>query len=196
MVKATHVKQMGNQLRVYYDDGTSVFARPTQGGLWIVGNSGSSGGGGSTFKWPFDKNDWTTYANHSGLDWPEPFGTDIPIIGPGVIEEVYVHPGNTFPGDSSEPVWRGNCIVVNHGVISGIEIWSLYAHMVVAPAFTVGDTVTGGQIAGQVGNSGFSNGAHLHFEIIYNGDRLTTSEGGGAERTAAWMNAHTDGTNW
>ena len=196
MVTATHVKQIGNQLRVYYDDGTSTFARPTQGVIWLVGGGSGGGGGEDVFKWPFEKDDFTTYPMHSGLDWPYASGTDIPIIGDGVVQEVYSYSGNTYPFDSSEPVWRGNCLVVSHGMISGKIIWSLYAHMLNAPSFVVGEAVTGGQIAGKVGNTGFSNGAHLHFEVIYNGDRLTNDEGGGAERAQAWMNTHTDGSHW
>lgn len=190
----THLELYGNQIKVYYDDGTTDLALPTQGSIWMI--SADVIPPTDLFKWPFDANDWTTYPNHSGLDWPYASGTNIPVIGDGTVVERYAYPGNTYPGDSSEPVWRGNCLVIDHGFIDGHQIWSLYAHMLNAPALNVGDPVTGGEIIGQIGNTGFSNGAHLHFEIIYDGVRLTNDEGGGAERAEAWMNAHTDGSHW
>ena len=192
MVKATHLELYGNLFKVYYNDGTSDLAYPTMGSIWLV----SGGTSRSVFKWPFPSGDWTTYPMHSGLDWPYASGTDIPVIGSGTVVERYAYSGNTFPGDSSEPVWRGNCLVIDHGFIDGHQIWSLYAHMLNAPSLNVGDSVTGGQIIGKIGNTGYSDGAHLHFEIIYDGVRLTNSDGGGAERAEMWMDAHTDGSNW
>lgn len=191
-----YVQRYGHQLRIFLGPGERYNAVPTNNpDVWIIGQS-STPPPIDDFKWPFDKDDWTTYYKHSGLDWPYSSGIDIPIIGPGTVEEVYNYSGNTFPTDPSEPVWRGNCLVVNHGIIDGITIWSLYAHMLNNPAWSLGDPVTGGDIAGQVGNSGYSNGAHLHFEIIYNGVRLPNSVGGGAQRTSGWMDAHTDGSHW
>lgn len=186
------IRDYGNQLLVRYATGVQVFARPTQGGLWVVGTS-STPPPTDDFKWPFDKDDWTTYPGHSGLDWPYASGTDIPVIGDGVVEETYTDAGG--PPDPNEPYWRGNCIVVNHGTIDGIEIWSLYAHMLNPPGFSVGTPLVGGQLIGDIGDTGYSFGAHLHFEIIYDGVRLSIGMGG-AERTEDWMNDHTDGSNW
>ncbi len=89
------------------------------------------------------------------------------------MEEVYAYSGNTYgqPGGANEPVWRGNCVVINHGTIGGDEIWSLYAHMRDTPTLSVNDNVSAGQVIGRVGNTGFSDGAHLHHEIIVNGTR-------------------------
>ena len=56
----------------------------------------------------------------------------------------------------------GYYIMINHN--NGY--YSLYAHMKsFAPNITIGSTVSRGQVIGYVGNSGWSTGPHLHFEI-------------------------------
>jgi murein DD-endopeptidase MepM/ murein hydrolase activator NlpD len=60
----------------------------------------------------------------------------------------------------------GHYVVIDHG--GGIT--SLYAHMAVGSPFVkVGDEVEKGEVIGRVGNTGWSYGAHLHFEIRKNG---------------------------
>lgn len=58
----------------------------------------------------------------------------------------------------------GNCVVIDHG--GGIQ--SLYGHMN-AVKVRVGEKVRVGQKIGIEGNTGQSQGAHLHFEIRKNG---------------------------
>lgn len=58
----------------------------------------------------------------------------------------------------------GNTIIVDHG--GGMS--TLYAHMH-GFAVTAGRTVSIGQVVGYVGNSGFSQGPHLHFEVRIHG---------------------------
>ncbi len=58
--------------------------------------------------------------------------------------------------------WAGNHIVIEHPD----GCWSFYAHLKegsieVAP----GDTVQSGQVIARVGNSGYSDQAHLHFQV-------------------------------
>ncbi len=76
-------------------------------------------------------------------------------------------------GTVTEAGWStggyGNYVVIDHG--NGIE--TLYAHMLdnslmVSP----GDIVTKGQAIGRVGNTGYSFGAHLHFEVRINGNKI------------------------
>ena len=61
----------------------------------------------------------------------------------------------------------GNRIVIDHG--NGYT--SLYAHLSNIYV-SVGDTVSRGQLIGQMGSTGRSTGTHLHFEIHYKGVAL------------------------
>jgi murein DD-endopeptidase MepM/ murein hydrolase activator NlpD len=60
----------------------------------------------------------------------------------------------------------GNFIIMEHG-----EYQTLYAHL---SAFLVkaGDKVEQGHIIGKVGNTGYTTGPHLHFEVFRNGNRI------------------------
>lgn len=58
---------------------------------------------------------------------------------------------------------RGNYVLIDHGV----GIYSGYAHLSVVYV-TQGQTVTSGQIIGQVGSTGRSSSAHGHIEFIAN----------------------------
>lgn len=60
----------------------------------------------------------------------------------------------------------GNYVVLNHG--DGTA--TLYGHMNSTPLVSVGSLVTQGQVIGYVGSTGYSTGAHLHFEIMVNGE--------------------------
>ena len=63
----------------------------------------------------------------------------------------------------------GNYVIIDHG--NGVE--TLYAHMLDNSLMVnPGDKVTKGQAIGRVGNTGYSFGAHLHFEVRINGNRL------------------------
>ena len=58
----------------------------------------------------------------------------------------------------------GNYVVIDHG--NGWK--TLYAHMS-SIAVTTGQSVTGGQTIGYVGQTGVATGCHCHFEMSYNG---------------------------
>ena len=58
----------------------------------------------------------------------------------------------------------GRCVVIDHG--GGFE--STYGHLS-SIAVSVGDAVARGDCVGQVGNTGRSTGAHLHFELSQDG---------------------------
>ena len=58
----------------------------------------------------------------------------------------------------------GNYCVIDHG--DGYQ--TIYAHMSKCKV-TVGQTVTQGQVLGNVGSTGWSTGDHLHFEVRIDG---------------------------
>lgn len=70
-----------------------------------------------------------------------------------------------------EAKWNGGygyMVVVDHGVIDGRQVSTLYAHQ---PGLSVdvGMPVAKGQPIGSVGSTGLSTGPHLHFEVRVGG---------------------------
>jgi peptidoglycan hydrolase-like protein with peptidoglycan-binding domain len=96
---------------------------------------------------------WTSGRWHTGVDFPEPFGTPVGAAGVGVV---------AFAGWNSGGY--GNLVVVRHRL--GYETW--YAHLS-AIAVRVGQAVAGGSRIGYVGSTGHSTGPHLHFEVRHFG---------------------------
>lgn len=157
------------------------------------------------FDWPFPRDlisgvypGSSSYNGHSGIDWPGARvgnGSPVRSVGPGVVVGRTVNSAND-PYNFSEPTWRGNSITIDHGTIDGHGITTLYAHMLDAPLVNIGDTVDVGTVIGYVGNSGASDGAHLHLEVIFDGVRLPTSSdpdnypGLGYTRTLTWLDEH------
>lgn len=93
--------------------------------------------------------------NHKGIDLGADTGTAIFAVSDGTV---------TYAGYDSD---YGYNVVVDHG--NGIK--TRYAH---ASALCVskGDKVSQGDMIAAVGNTGWSTGSHLHFEVIVNGVRV------------------------
>lgn len=90
---------------------------------------------------------------HTGVDMMSETGDDkVFSVKPGVVVMSEFHPQ------------YGNIVVVRHS--NGVE--SLYAHMAQL-LVKVGDKVTTDNVLGYIGNTGFSTGKHLHFEILVGG---------------------------
>lgn len=123
----------------------------------------------SSVQWPFavgvPVSSWFGYrscagcsSDHQGIDFNPGEGTPIQAIADGVVTEVG-NPNGAF----------GVYARISHQ-IDGQSISSLYAHMLQGSlALNVGDTVTKGQLVGQVGSTGQSTGPHLHFGLYLNG---------------------------
>ena len=107
---------------------------------------------------------------HGGIDIGAASGTPIMSYAAGTVVQ------NVAWNKSA-----GNYIKIDHG--NGVA--SRYLHMVEPSPLKVGDTVTAGQEVGKVGNTGVGTGAHLHFEIHINGEKvdplLYVNPGGGTK---------------
>jgi len=91
-------------------------------------------------------------ALHTGLDFPAEIGTPVHAAAGGVVLTTDFHPE------------YGNLIELDHG--NGLV--TRYAHnskVFIKP----GDLVRRGQLISQVGTTGRSTGAHLHFEVLVDG---------------------------
>ncbi|UJF16199.1 peptidoglycan DD-metalloendopeptidase family protein [Jeotgalibaca sp. MA1X17-3] len=63
----------------------------------------------------------------------------------------------------------GYHVIINHGVINGVSVKTLYGHMIAGLMVAPGQSVGQGQQLGTMGTTGQSTGVHLHFEVFENG---------------------------
>lgn len=131
-------------------------ARPAPAGLAQGPSSPAfSAPGGGTFAWP------TRGALTQYFSWYHP-GIDIADrSAPGVAAS---DGGTVVVAGWPDNFGFGNRVVVNHGN----SYTTTYAHLSNIYV-TVGQTVSRGQIIGQMGSTGRSTGTHTHFEIRYKG---------------------------
>ncbi|RYB88692.1 hypothetical protein EUA06_19550 [Nocardioides glacieisoli] len=97
---------------------------------------------------------------HDGIDFGGGgCGTPLRASAPGRVVASY-----------SSSVY-GNRLVVDHGLLGGKGIATIYNH---ASGYTVGvgDQVTEGQVIGYMGDTGWSTGCHLHFTVMANGQAV------------------------
>lgn len=90
---------------------------------------------------------------HRGVDYAVPVGTPVPSAGDGQIIKVFTDKA------------YGLHYIVDHGVVSGNRVLSLYGHLS-EPIMLKGQWVKAGQIIGLSGNSGNAEGPHVHFEVL------------------------------
>ncbi len=100
---------------------------------------------------------------HSGIDIGASFGDTIMAAASGTVIYVeYPVPGQNWGGSG-----YGNYFIIDHG--NGVS--TLYAHCT-SIYVSNGQSVSAGEAVGTVGSTGGSTGAHLHFEVRINGDRV------------------------
>lgn len=92
---------------------------------------------------------------HSGIDIAAGSGTTIMAADSGTVLSAVYHSS------------YGNYVVISHG--NGLS--TLYAHMS-QMAVTAGQTVSKGQTIGYVGSTGWSTGAHCHYEVRVGSNRV------------------------
>ncbi len=112
----------------------------------------------SYYGWRFNNTDYPT-----GIDIPGSGVHGAPVVAAntGTVVHTKTCPYNGYS------YGYGTYIIVDHG--GGIT--TLYAHLS-AINVNVGDIVVMGEQIGKVGNTGWSTGAHLHFEVRKNGSAV------------------------
>lgn len=99
---------------------------------------------------------------HYGVDFAAPVGTPVRSVGAGVVrfadwnQKMGPNPWQMIPYSDRS----GIVVLIDHGAIT-----TMYAHLS-ARTVNAGQTVKAGDIIGNVGNTGYSFGAHLHLEMI------------------------------
>ena len=134
-----------------------------------------------THGWPVDPNTRISQAfgggkasyqpdGHTGMDFAMPKGQPVYAVADGTVlhaswskelgwpNPYYISPDFT-PNDGIDQS-AGIVVVIDHG-----SFVSISAHLD-SEGLNNGDRVTRGQIIGRSGNTGFSSGPHLHFEIL------------------------------
>lgn len=110
---------------------------------------------------------WTTYGGHTNNagDLPVAEGTPVVACDGGTVIWTQDWDGRGYGQyGSNELATYGNCILIDHG--NGRT--SRYAHLR-QKFFAKGAKVSRGQQIGTTGNTGNSQGPHLHLEIVVNG---------------------------
>jgi murein DD-endopeptidase MepM/ murein hydrolase activator NlpD len=100
------------------------------------------------------------YHEHTGLDFSAVAGTDVLAVEDGKIESIY-----------KDDLLLGTEIVVNHG--DGLK--SVYRFVNEVDGLKVGDVVEKGEVIATVAEATgeeYKEGAHLHFEILKNGQNV------------------------
>lgn len=93
---------------------------------------------------------------HSGIDIGGPNGGAIKASNDGKV--IYT---GWYGG-------YGKVVILDHGIVNGQPITTLYAHMS-SISVSNGQMVTKGQTVGREGSTGYSTGPHCHFEVRVNG---------------------------
>ena len=107
-------------------------------------------------------------SSHSGIDIVKKgYMLDyITAHSDGVVTRVISNVNLNTPKDSSNP---GNMVVIDHGNGYTTRYLHLqYGSVKVKPK----DKVTKGQILGYMGNTGYSFGGHLHFDVLKNNVKI------------------------
>lgn len=111
--------------------------------------------------WPVPGYTTITYAfgsGHYGIDISASYGAPVVSVQSGTVVSAEYHWS-----------WGYNVFIEHNSTYS-----TRYAHLS-SMAVSAGDTVEAGQVIGYIGNTGYSFGCHLHFEVYKNGTRVNPS---------------------
>jgi murein DD-endopeptidase MepM/ murein hydrolase activator NlpD len=138
--------------------------------LWIITATSTSptGGGGSgtptpggPWEWPLNTSLWTISSPYGPRTYPYNrfhYGVDITGHGINGVDVWAISDG--VVSHSSYDIYGGNTVHIDHADNSR----SYYDHFIAPSSTVVGQALVKGQVIGNVGSTGDSTGAHLHFE--------------------------------
>lgn len=101
---------------------------------------------------------------HSGIDfgwnskYPNADGQQIVAAEDGTVVKAVDGYGNTW---GKLPKIYGNYVIIDHGD----KEYTVYGHLAKGLSVKRGQKVKKGDVLGRMGNSGYSKGQHLHFEL-------------------------------
>lgn len=108
-----------------------------------------------------------SHQNKHAIDWQMPVGTQVHAAREGMV--VLTESSYKVGGKSERFKDMANYILIQHADGSiGAYFHLKYEGVFVRP----GDSINKGQLIGLSGDTGFSSGPHLHFEVYVRGERL------------------------
>ncbi len=146
---------------------SSVVTKQPQQEIIRVGSKELPNVGTGTFRYPVDNPNmtcgWGCYPGHRGSDFQNMYNR---------YGDVYAADRGTVTVSSYHWI-NGYYMMIDHG--NGYV--SYYGHMNSMPFFQEGDVVNKGEIIGQIGQTGVAKGPHVHFFLLYNGERKDACQG-------------------
>ena len=103
---------------------------------------------------------------HNAIDLRAAVGTPVYAVEDGTVDQLKAWDGHTRTGMQS----YGNMVRLRHAAYKGGSLRTRYAHLSKI-LVSSGQAVKAGDLIGYSGETGNCSGAHLHFEVIYNGVR-------------------------
>lgn len=110
--------------------------------------------------------DFPSYDSKYAFDFGTPIGTNVVASRSGIVERVvkeYENGNCLYTGQNTIPpcAKNVNLVVIKHGD----NTFGFYLHLSKDVYVVKGDKVSQGQLIAKSGNSGWSSGAHLHFQV-------------------------------
>lgn len=118
---------------------------------------------------------------HRAIDLRAAVGTPVYAAEDGTVDWVQTWDGLSTSGDQS----YGNLVRIRHAGYNGGKLQTLYAHLKESKV-KYGQAVKEGKLIGYSGNTGYSTGPHLHFEVRLNGNRCNPLNWLDADFTTAY----------
>ena len=103
---------------------------------------------------------------HNAIDLRAGAGTPVYAAEGGTVDQLQTWDGHTRTGMQS----YGTMVRLRHAAYKGGSLRTRYAHLSKI-LVSSGQAVKAGDLIGYSGETGNCSGAHLHFEVIYNGVR-------------------------